>query len=95
MAITLQEVENVARLARLALTPAEKELFAGQLGHILEHMDQLKKLDTSRVPPTSHVLGFTNVFREDEPVPFAKAAALLANAPGREGGFFKVPKVIE
>lgn len=95
MAITVKEVQYVARLARLALTPEETELFAGQLGHILEHMEQLKRLDTSRVPPTSHVLGLTNVLREDAAAPSPCGEALLANAPEREGNFFKVPKVIE
>ena len=95
MAITPKDVDYAARLARLSLTAAEKELYAGQLGHILQHMEQLKKLDTSKVPPTTSVLGARNVFREDKAVPFARAEALLANAPEREANFFKVPKVIE
>ncbi len=95
MAIKKEDVEHVARLARLALTDAEKELFAGQLAHILEHMEQLKRLDTSKVPPTSQVLGLKNVFREDVAAPFPKTESLLANAPDREAGYFKVAKVIE
>ena len=94
MKIERKDVDYVARLARLALTDAEKELYAGQLGHILEHMEQLARLDTSKTPPTSHVLGFTNVFREDTARLSPAAKALLGNAPEREADYFKVPKVI-
>ena len=95
MTISRKDVDYVARLARLELTEGEKELFAGQLGHILEHMGQLAKLDTASVPPTSSVLGFKNVFRDDKAKRFENTEALLANAPAREAGYFKVPKVIE
>ncbi|MBI3291650.1 MAG: Asp-tRNA(Asn)/Glu-tRNA(Gln) amidotransferase subunit GatC [Elusimicrobia bacterium] len=95
MAISLKEVAHVARLARLALTPEEQTLYAEQLGKILEHVSQLKELDTTHVTPTSHVLPLSNVWREDVRRVWGDAEPLLANAPEREGPFFKVKKVIE
>jgi len=97
MAITKKEVEHVARLARLALTEDEKERFTAQLGSILEYIEKLNRLDTQDVPPTTHVLPVANVWREDhaEPNRLGSTNDLLANAPEREGPFFKVKKVIE
>lgn len=95
MAITKEEVLKIAKLARLRLTPEEVALYQAQIGNILEYMEELGKLDTSRVPPTTSVLGLSNVMREDKPEPFADPEKLLVNAPRREGPYFKVPKVIE
>ncbi|MBI4052153.1 MAG: Asp-tRNA(Asn)/Glu-tRNA(Gln) amidotransferase subunit GatC [Elusimicrobia bacterium] len=95
MEITIKEVEHVARLARLALETGEKEKLAQQLKVILSSMEELKKLDTSKVPPTSHVLGLKSVLREDVVVPFEGREAILKNAPARELDLFKVKKVIE
>jgi len=97
MIITKKDVEYVARLARLELSDEEKETFAGQLASILSYAGQLDKLDTSRVPPTSHVPGLANVTRKDEAVcsPDELRERLLSNAPGREDNYFKVKKVIE
>lgn len=95
MAISEEDVRKIAKLARLRLTEPEVELYRGQLIKILDSMDELSKLDTSRVPPTTSVLGVTNVLREDEPQPFPDAEKLLSNAPAREGNFYKVRKVIE
>ncbi|MFH1368981.1 MAG: Asp-tRNA(Asn)/Glu-tRNA(Gln) amidotransferase subunit GatC [Elusimicrobiota bacterium] len=97
MKINKKDVDYVARLARLELTEEEKEKYAVQLGSILEYIDQLNKLDTGNVPPTSHVLDLKNVWRKDK----AKQSSgeeiekLLGNAPEREDNFFKVKKVIE
>ena len=97
MKITKNEVDYVARLARLELSDEEKERFTGQLESILEYINQLNRLDTTDVVPTSHVLPLKNVWREDtmKPCPSDVREALLANAPEREGNFFKVKKVIE
>lgn len=95
MAIDESEVRRVARLARLKLSEAETATLGNQLGRILDHMRELGNLDTERVPPTAHVLGLTNVFREDEPIPFEGREKLLENAPVLEGPHIKVPKVIE
>jgi aspartyl-tRNA(Asn)/glutamyl-tRNA(Gln) amidotransferase subunit C len=95
MKITIKDVEYVAKLARLFLTVDEKKKFAGQLNAILEHMDELNKLDTENVPPTSHAVVIKNVFREDEMQKSELTADILSNAPEKEDRFFKVKKVIE
>ena len=93
--ITLKEVEQVARLARLELSDEEKERMRFQLDRILTYIDKLKELDITGVEPTSHAIPITNVMREDELKPSFPVEAMLANAPEREGDFFKVPKIIE
>ena len=95
MAIGEEDVKKIAKLARLKLSPQEIHLYQSQLVKILESMDELSRLDTSKVPPTASVLGLTNVMREDVPAPFGGVEKLLANAPEREGPYFKVRKVIE
>ncbi len=95
MAMTEEEVRKVAKLARLSLGSEEVALYKKQLAKILESMEQLSALKTADVPPTSSVLGLTNVMREDEPRPGGDPEKLLANAPSREGPYFKVRKVIE
>ncbi len=95
MAIDENEVRKIAKLARLKLSPEEVRLYQGQLGKILDSMVELGRLDTSKVMPTTSVLGLSNVMREDEPKPFADPEKILANAPEREGHYFKVRKVIE
>ncbi len=94
MAITEDDVKRVARLARLKLSPEEIKLYVGQLGRILQHMEELAKLDTRKVAPTAHVLGLTNVLREDEVHGCEDPESLLKNAPAAEGPYYKVPKVI-
>lgn len=95
MELSDKEVTYVARLARLALTGEEKARFKEQLGKVLTYMEELKKIDTSGVEPTAHVLGLTGVFREDKARRFERVEAILANAPERQENFFKVRKVIE
>lgn len=92
--ISIDEVEHVALLARLALDPEEKKMFAGQLSKILEYSRSLDALDTENVPPTAHVLPLKNVFREDVYGEHLPAQEALANAPLREGSFFKVPRIV-
>ncbi|MBI5555070.1 MAG: Asp-tRNA(Asn)/Glu-tRNA(Gln) amidotransferase subunit GatC [Elusimicrobia bacterium] len=95
MKITKKEVEYVARLARLALSGAEKEKMTAQLDSILQYMDTLNKLDTKKVEPTSHVLPLKNVWREDVTKLSYAREEILANAPEQAEGFYKVKKVIE
>lgn len=95
MPISEADVAKIARLARLRLKAGEVARYQDQLGRILEHMEELKKLDTSGVEPTAHVLGLANVLREDEARVFPRARALAEAAPEREGPYVKVPKVIE
>lgn len=95
MEITRQEVEKVAKLARLEITSAEKEAFAKQLSQILTHVEKLKQYDTTGVEPTSTVFGQVNVFRDDVTRASLPVEKALANAPEREADGFCVPKIIE
>ncbi len=93
--ISRQEVDHVARLARLALSEEEKARMGVELSSILAYIDQLRELDTSDVEPTSHAIPMVNVMREDEVRPSYPVEAMLQNAPEREGDFVRVPKIIE
>ena len=93
--ITMKDVEHVARLARLELSDADKERMRRELDGILGYIDTLRALDTEGVEPTSHAVPMTNVMREDIPRPSYPQSEMLANAPERNGEFFKVPKIIE
>ena len=95
MKITKQEVEHVAKLARLEITETEKEAFSQQLSAIMTYVEKLNQLKTEGVEPTATVLGQTNVFREDKARPSLPVEKALANAPEQAGGFFVVPKIIE
>jgi len=95
MKITQQEVEHVAKLARLALSPAEIVTFTGQMDAILAYVEKLNELDTAGITPTSHAVPVENAFREDRVRPSIGVENALANAPDRVEGFFRVPKVIE
>lgn len=94
MAVTIQDVEHVASLARLRFSDEEKETLRVQLNRILEYMEQLNRLDTTAVEPLSRVVEVSNVFRDDRPSPGVSRDDALRNAPARTGEFFKVPKVI-
>ena len=94
-ALTVQDVDHLAQLARIELTPDEKQRFAGQLEEILAHVEQLKKAQTGGAAPTSHVLPMANVFREDRTAPSLSTDEALSNAPDREGPFFRVPRIID
>lgn len=98
MGISRQEVEHVATLARLALTDDEVATYGEQLGRILGHAARVTALDTEGVPPTSHPLPLSNVFRPDVPdvpAPSLSHEAALANAPAAEAGHFRVPRILE
>jgi aspartyl-tRNA(Asn)/glutamyl-tRNA(Gln) amidotransferase subunit C len=91
MAITRADVLHVARLARLALREDEIERLQGQLNAILDAVGKVSELDLADVPPTSHPLALVNVFAPDEPAQSLALEDALANAPEREGDFFRVP----
>ena len=95
MAITREEVLQVARLARLMLSPAEVDKMKEQLGSILSYIRQLDRLDTSGLVPTSHAVEMGTPFREDSAQPFGEKEEILKNAPDREEDFFRVPRIIE
>jgi aspartyl-tRNA(Asn)/glutamyl-tRNA(Gln) amidotransferase subunit C len=89
------DIEKVARLARLELSEEEKVTFGNQLEQILTYMEQLNRLDTTGVEPTSHAIPIHNVFREDEPGPSFPQEEVLNISPNQENGHFKVPRIIE
>lgn len=93
--ITRDEVAHLARLARIELTDDELERLAPQLDQILAHVAKVGEVAASDIPPTSHSLPLTNVFRLDEPVPSLAATDALAAAPAVEGGRFRVPRILD
>ncbi len=95
MTLTLEEVEHIARLARLKLTAEEKARYREQLSAILDYAARLQSLDTAGIPPTSSVLPPRTVLRADEPGPCLKREELLANAPETSEGQYRVPPVLE
>ena len=95
MRLTSEQVEHVALLGRIKLTDEERELFTTQLNSILAYFEQLQQLDTAGVPPMSHAVPVSDVFREDEPAPALPTEEALQNAPERDRDCFRVPRVIE
>jgi aspartyl-tRNA(Asn)/glutamyl-tRNA(Gln) amidotransferase subunit C len=93
--LTLEQVEHIARLARLHLTEVEKELYCQQLSKILEYVEHLQALDTTGVQPTSSVLPERSVLRADQPRDGLSLDELLSNAPDVEAEQFRVPPVLE
>lgn len=93
--IDKEQVRKAAKLARLELSEAEVEEFTGQLSEILEYVEKMNELDTTDVEPLAHCLPITNVFREDSVKESLGTERALANAPQRDGEFFKVPKILE
>lgn len=93
--ISVDDIRHVALLARLALTPEEESELTTTLDSILQHMDQLNRLDTSDVEPTAHVAAVAAPLRDDVVTNAPDADALLANAPARDDDLFLVPKIID
>ncbi|MBV8692213.1 MAG: Asp-tRNA(Asn)/Glu-tRNA(Gln) amidotransferase subunit GatC [Actinobacteria bacterium] len=92
--LTRETVAHVAKLARLAVTDDELEMFTTQLGAVLDHADDIEKLDTSDVPPTAHPLPLENVLRDDEVEPSLDREEVLAQAPAAEDDRFRVPRIL-
>ncbi len=93
MKLTLQEVEHIARLARLALTDEEKAAYREQLSAVLAYVARLQEVDTGDIPPTSSVLPGQSPLRPDAVEPGLSREALLANAPETREGQFRIPPV--
>ena len=93
---TRSEVEAIAALAALELGEHEIELFARQLGDILEYAKQVQRIDTAGVPPTATLVARHAADRPDEVAPSLDRTAALANAPdaAANAGMFRVPRVI-
>jgi aspartyl-tRNA(Asn)/glutamyl-tRNA(Gln) amidotransferase subunit C len=94
VSVTINDVEHVAKLARLSFSEEEKRKLIGHLNAILDYMEQLNRLDTSDVVPLSQVTELSNVVRDDVRVVGLSREDGLKNAPARSEKFFKVPKVI-
>jgi aspartyl-tRNA(Asn)/glutamyl-tRNA(Gln) amidotransferase subunit C len=95
MAITREDVDHVAELARLGLDAAERERMQAQLGQILEYVQVLQRLDTAAIPPTAQVIPLRNVMRPDVVQPSLPVESVLANAPAHEDAFIRVAAVLE
>jgi aspartyl-tRNA(Asn)/glutamyl-tRNA(Gln) amidotransferase subunit C len=92
--ISRADVAHLARLARLAVTDDELDMFAGQLDVILSAVARVGEVAAADIPPTSHAVPMTNVYRPDELVPCLPRDAVLAAAPAVEDDKFRVPKIL-
>lgn len=89
------DVRYIAQLARLDLSEAEISTFQAQLGHVLEHVEALRRVDVTGVEPTAHASAVFNVFRPDAPRESFPVAKALSNAPRKANDLFVVTKVVE
>lgn len=90
-----ETIEYVGILAKLELSPEEKEQAKKDMNSMLDYIDKLNELDTANVEPMSHVFSIHNVFREDQVENGDKREQILANAPEQKDSLFKVPKTVE
>ncbi|MDP9240601.1 MAG: Asp-tRNA(Asn)/Glu-tRNA(Gln) amidotransferase subunit GatC [Actinomycetota bacterium] len=95
MPITRDEVAHLARLARLAVTEEELDMFAGQLDVILGAVARVAEVAADDIPPTTHAVPLTNVLRPDVVTPSLPRDLILAAAPAAEDGRFRVPQILE
>jgi len=95
MAAAEINIQYVAHLARIALTPGEEKKLAAQLGNILGYIEKLKELDVTKVEPTAHAVPMVNVMRADEIRPSLPHDEAMRNAPRQANGLFIVPKIVE
>ena len=89
------DVNYVAHLARLSLSPEETATFGAQLGHVLDYIEQLNEVNVDGVEPTAHAFPLVNVMRPDEIRPPLSHEEALLNAPAKANGLFMVPKIVE
>ncbi|MEE3141432.1 MAG: Asp-tRNA(Asn)/Glu-tRNA(Gln) amidotransferase subunit GatC [Chloroflexota bacterium] len=95
MSLEHAQVEQIALLARISLTPEEVELFQGQLSQLLEQFQVLSELDTTDVPPAGHAVDLQAVMRDDDDEDSLDPEDVLRNAPNPEGEYFRVKAVLE
>ena len=88
-------IDRIAELSRLALTPEEKARFSAQLGSVLGHIEQLAKVDVAAIEPTAHAFPLHNVWAADVTQPGLAVVAALRNAPAQRDNMIVVPKVVE
>ncbi len=94
-AISREEVAHLARLSRLAVTEEELDRFAGQLDVILQSVARVGEVAAEDIPPTSHPLPLTNVYRPDENVLCLTPEQALSGAPAAEEQRFRVPRILD
>ena len=95
--ITEKDIEHMAWLSRLELTDKDRKKYTPKLNSILDYFGELDKVDSEGIEPTYHVLALSNVFREDEvnvPTGSLKQEEALSNAPKKQDGFFKSPRMM-
>ncbi|MBX6389242.1 MAG: Asp-tRNA(Asn)/Glu-tRNA(Gln) amidotransferase subunit GatC [Frankia sp.] len=95
MAITRDEVAHLARLSRMSLSDDELDALAPQLEAILSHVARVAEVAAADIPPTSHAVPLTNVFRTDAVQPSLPVDEVLAGAPAAEDGRFRVPRILD
>ena len=95
MKLSREEVLHIALLARLGLTETEVNRLSEQLSNILENFEALQQVDPSGIPPTAQSIPLQNVVSEDKVIPCLPQDQILANAPRRDGDFFRVKVVLE
>jgi aspartyl-tRNA(Asn)/glutamyl-tRNA(Gln) amidotransferase subunit C len=95
MKLSREEVLHIARLARMALTEEEITRLSGQLSNLLEHFQVLQEVNTDNVEPMAQSVELRSVMREDNVAPSLTPEDVLANAPRREGEYFRVRAVLE
>ena len=97
MSLSREDVEKVALLARLQLSPAELDVMTPQLARVVAYVEQLRELDGElpAVEPMAHAIDVANVFADDEPRPSFDRDSMLANAPRRDAECYRVPAVLE
>jgi aspartyl-tRNA(Asn)/glutamyl-tRNA(Gln) amidotransferase subunit C len=95
MSLTLEDVEKIAKLARLALTAEEKVLYQEQLSAVLDYAARLNELDIANVAPTSSAVALVNVMREDVAQPSLALEDVLFNAPQQAQNQFAIQSVLE
>ena len=94
MSITRDEVAHLARLSRLALSDEDLDHLAPQLNQIISAVARVQEVAAEGIPPTSHALPLTNVYRDDEPGPCLTAEQSLSQAPAVEQQRFRVPRIL-
>ena len=92
--ITREDVEHISWLASIKIEDEEKDRLVEQFNSILEYFHQLDEVDTENVQPTYRVVDLANIFREDEACPSISLDQAIQNAPRREDGYFKSPRIV-
>jgi len=93
--LSREQVKHIATLARVGLSEEDISRFSRQLSEILDYFERLRQVDTEVVPPMAHTLPLHNVMRDDEPAPAYPREEILANAPLREGDYFRVRAILD